>query len=546
MPKSKCCVSKDRCKRCPIRMLKEGTLPDGLYGQEAQAGQGGRQEGPPRRSCRSRLTAATEEDPRARSPLRRAAQRPDRQRAGRPPPVPRLRGLLRRPDDAADGRVLLRPGARGARPRDDDGPVPPRHRRRGDHPRRRGAGPDVRRRRRARSTLALAQEKRVTEQINGLLRIAREESDFASEQFMQWFIKEQVEEVATMSDLLAVVTPQPRRHRGHRGVRRPRAERRGRRPDRAADRRRLTERPRRDAGYGRLPRMARVIVVGAGVVGLSCAVRLLEAGHRVDVLARDLPLETTVRGRGGDLVPLPGAPAGPGHRLVGARRTPCSSALADDEPGHRGADARRAPRCSPSRSADPWWRAAVPVAGPRDRAAGRLRRRLDVRDAGRRDAGLPALADRPGRGARRHPHPDEPRGRCPTAPTLVVNCSGLGARLLGRRPHGGAGARSGGRTSSRSAWTAGGSTPPGRRTSCRARATSSSAAPTTRASGAGPRPRRRRAAILARAARLVPELRGREGAAAQGRAAAGAARRTPRARGRRGALLRPRRRRASR
>jgi ferritin len=54
--------------------------------------------------------------------------------------------------------------------------------------------------------LALGQERRVTEQINGLLRIAREENDFASEQFMQWFIKEQVEEVATISDLLAVVT----------------------------------------------------------------------------------------------------------------------------------------------------------------------------------------------------------------------------------------------------------------------------------------------------------------------------------------------------
>ena len=53
--------------------------------------------------------------------------------------------------------------------------------------------------------LALAQERRVTDQINGLLRIAREEGDFASEQFMQWFIKEQVEEVATMSDLLRVV-----------------------------------------------------------------------------------------------------------------------------------------------------------------------------------------------------------------------------------------------------------------------------------------------------------------------------------------------------
>ena len=53
--------------------------------------------------------------------------------------------------------------------------------------------------------LALEQEKRVTAQINELTRIAREESDFASDQFMQWFIKEQVEEVATMSDLVTVV-----------------------------------------------------------------------------------------------------------------------------------------------------------------------------------------------------------------------------------------------------------------------------------------------------------------------------------------------------
>ena len=39
--------------------------------------------------------------------------------------------------------------------------------------------------------------------------------------------------------------------------------------------------------------MGRVVVVGAGVTGLSCAVRLLERGHQVSVLARDLPLETT-------------------------------------------------------------------------------------------------------------------------------------------------------------------------------------------------------------------------------------------------------------
>jgi bacterioferritin B len=53
--------------------------------------------------------------------------------------------------------------------------------------------------------LALQQEKNVTEQINALAGTAREAGDFTSEQFMQWFIKEQVEEVATMSDLLRVV-----------------------------------------------------------------------------------------------------------------------------------------------------------------------------------------------------------------------------------------------------------------------------------------------------------------------------------------------------
>lgn len=29
LPKVECCVSKSRCSRCPIRMLKEGTLPEG-------------------------------------------------------------------------------------------------------------------------------------------------------------------------------------------------------------------------------------------------------------------------------------------------------------------------------------------------------------------------------------------------------------------------------------------------------------------------------------------------------------------------------------
>ncbi len=53
--------------------------------------------------------------------------------------------------------------------------------------------------------LALDQEKRVSEQIANLARLAREEGNYQGEQFMQWFIKEQVEEVSSMSALLKIV-----------------------------------------------------------------------------------------------------------------------------------------------------------------------------------------------------------------------------------------------------------------------------------------------------------------------------------------------------
>jgi ferritin len=52
--------------------------------------------------------------------------------------------------------------------------------------------------------LALAQEQRVTEQIEAIFRAARREDDALGEQFMLWFIKEQVEEVASATTLLTV------------------------------------------------------------------------------------------------------------------------------------------------------------------------------------------------------------------------------------------------------------------------------------------------------------------------------------------------------
>jgi bacterioferritin B len=53
--------------------------------------------------------------------------------------------------------------------------------------------------------LALDQERRVSDQIGELMGVARAENDYLSEQFVQWFLKEQVEEVSSMSSLLDVV-----------------------------------------------------------------------------------------------------------------------------------------------------------------------------------------------------------------------------------------------------------------------------------------------------------------------------------------------------
>jgi D-amino-acid oxidase len=133
--------------------------------------------------------------------------------------------------------------------------------------------------------------------------------------------------------------------------------------------------------------MRRVIVVGAGVVGLSCAARLLEAGHRVDVLARDLPLETTSAVAAALWYPYRALPQ---DRVTAWSATSYDAfrALAgDDGTGVRmlsGTEVLHEPR-------------ADPVVGGRGAGAGahscqRVPGRVDVHGAGGRDAGLPALA----------------------------------------------------------------------------------------------------------------------------------------------------------
>jgi D-amino-acid oxidase len=104
--------------------------------------------------------------------------------------------------------------------------------------------------------------------------------------------------------------------------------------------------------------MSRVIVVGAGVIGLSCAVRLLEAGHRVDVLARDLPLETTSSVAAALWGPYR---AYPFERVTAWSRTTYGELETLAHLDGTGVRMVQGTELHRTRTPDPWWRDAVPA-----------------------------------------------------------------------------------------------------------------------------------------------------------------------------------------
>ena len=53
--------------------------------------------------------------------------------------------------------------------------------------------------------LSLDQEVKVTHQINHLVELARNENDYITINFLQWFLAEQLEEVSSMDSLLKIV-----------------------------------------------------------------------------------------------------------------------------------------------------------------------------------------------------------------------------------------------------------------------------------------------------------------------------------------------------
>ena len=100
-------------------------------------------------------------------------------------------------------------------------------------------------------------------------------------------------------------------------------------------------------------------MVGAGVTGMTCAVRLAEDGHQVEVLARDLPLETTSVVAAALWYPYLALPQ---DRVTAWAEESYAAfaALAGEDAGVRmmpGTEVLHEP------AEDPWWMTAVPRAG---------------------------------------------------------------------------------------------------------------------------------------------------------------------------------------
>ena len=171
----------------------------------------------------------------------------------------------------------------------------------------------------------------------------------------------------------------------------------------------------------------RVAVVGAGITGLACALRLSEAGHDVKVLAAVPPLQTTSAVAAALWYPYRALPEREVTRWAATGRT----ALAALEPA-AGVALRIGRELFRTPTPDPWWRDAVPDLErvPADELppgwADGLRLTAPVVDMGVHLPWLVGLLSQ--RGVAVHVQPltalEQAGG------DVVVDCAGLGAREL--------------------------------------------------------------------------------------------------------------------
>ena len=173
----------------------------------------------------------------------------------------------------------------------------------------------------------------------------------------------------------------------------------------------------------------RVVVVGAGVIGLTCAHRLVRAGHTVEVWSRDAVQDTTSAVAAALWYPFRALPEDAVTRWAGATYDMLAILSVRPETGVallRGRELFRTPR------PDPWWAAAVP----------RLRRVTDLppgyadgyelaAPVVRMPTYLPWLLDElAAAGVRLRARTLTDLGPARDAADVVVNATGLGARAL--------------------------------------------------------------------------------------------------------------------
>jgi D-amino-acid oxidase len=177
----------------------------------------------------------------------------------------------------------------------------------------------------------------------------------------------------------------------------------------------------------------RVIVVGAGVIGLSSALRLAEQGHDVAVLARDLPPETTSAVAAALWYPYRAFPRDAVTRWSASTYTELSR-LAGEEAGcgvavRWGTELVRGPVTTP------WWHDAVPRLDPLttvpDGYDGGWRLPVPVADM---SVYLPWLVARLESLGGTLTRSWVTRLPPPSAAVAVVNCTGLAARAIADDP----------------------------------------------------------------------------------------------------------------
>jgi D-amino-acid oxidase len=176
--------------------------------------------------------------------------------------------------------------------------------------------------------------------------------------------------------------------------------------------------------------VARVVVVGAGVIGLSCAVRLLEEGHDVAVVARDLPAETTSAVAAALWYPYLAQPLEKVTAWATTTRAELTR-LADDE--ESGVVLRDGTEVLRTADPVPWWAAAVPELAPADElpegyVAGR-RFEAPVVEMARYLPWLAGQVESRGGTLTRMALP-----ALPDLAEVVVNAAGIGARRLAADP----------------------------------------------------------------------------------------------------------------